>query len=87
MNPLQLIYVLASITAFYVVFARMKTAEARLTRLENQQPVKPEAKAAPGQAKQIFDKPVVPGAKEVKPLPIGGGKQVLDYETQVAEWV
>jgi len=34
-----------------------------------------------------YEKPVVPGAKEVKPLPIGGGKQVLDYETQVAEWI
>ena len=34
-----------------------------------------------------YEKPVVPGAKEVKPLPIGGGKQVLNYETQVAEWI
>jgi hypothetical protein len=30
----------------------------RLTRLETQKPVKPEPKAAPVQAKQIFEKPV-----------------------------
>jgi len=39
MNPIQVIYVLASVTAFYVLFARTKAAEARLTRLENQHPV------------------------------------------------
>jgi hypothetical protein len=39
MNPLEIIYVLASVTAFYVLFYRMKAAEARMTRLENQQPV------------------------------------------------
>jgi len=44
MNPIQVIYVLASVTAFYVLFYRMKVAEARLTRLENQKP-KPESKA------------------------------------------
>jgi len=86
MNPIELIYAIATATAFYVLFVRMKAAEARITRLEIRQP-KPEPKAAPAQAKQIWDKPVVPGAKEVKPLPIGGGKQVLDYETQVAEWI
>ena len=36
MNPLQLIYALATVVAFYVVFAHMKAYEARLTRLENQ---------------------------------------------------
>jgi hypothetical protein len=58
MNPLQVIYVLASITAFYVLFARMKVAEARLIRLENQKPVRPEPKAAPAQAKQVWDKKI-----------------------------
>jgi hypothetical protein len=88
MNPIELIYAIATATAFYVLFVRMKAAEARITRLETRQPVKPEPKAVEKpQPKQIWDKPVVPGAKEVKPLPIGGGKQVLDYETQVAEWI
>lgn len=58
MNPLQIIYVLASVTAFYVLFARMKAQEARLTRLETQQPVKPEPKAPPVQPKQIWDKEI-----------------------------
>ena len=39
MNPLQVIYIIASVTVFYVLFARMKAAEARLTRLETRQPI------------------------------------------------
>jgi hypothetical protein len=87
MNPLEIIYVLASVTAFYVVFARMKAHEARLTRLETRQPGKLEPKAVPAQTKQVFEKPIVPGAKEVQPLPIGGGRLKFDNENQVAEWV
>ena len=36
---------------------------------------------------QHYEKPVVPGAKDVKPLPIGGGRLNFDDENQVAEWV
>ena len=36
---------------------------------------------------QQYEKPVVPGAKDVKPLPIGGGRLNFDDENQVAEWV
>jgi len=86
MNPLQVIYVLASVTAFYVLFARMKAAEARLAQLETQQP-KPEPKAAPVQPKQIFEKPIVKNAKEVKPLEIGDGRMRFDAEAQIAEWI
>ena len=36
---------------------------------------------------QHYEKPVVPGAKDVKPLPIGGGRLNFDDENQVAEWI
>jgi hypothetical protein len=62
--------------------------DSRVTALENQKPAKPEPKAPERvQARQIFEKPIVPGAKEVQPLPIGGGKLKFDNENQVAEWV
>ena len=62
----------------------------RVKALEARKPEPEKRVQAPVQvAKQLpqYEKPVVPGAKEVKPLPIGGGKQVLNYETQVAEWI
>lgn len=34
-----------------------------------------------------YEKPVVPGAKDVKPLPIGGGRLEFDIDNQVAEWI
>ena len=34
-----------------------------------------------------YEKPVVPGAKDVKPLLIGGGKLNFDDENQIAEWI
>ena len=64
--------------------------ERRIKALEARKPEPEKRVQAPVQvAKQLpqYEKPVVPGAKEVKPLPIGGGKQVLNYETQVAEWI
>lgn len=73
--------------ALYQVLELRKQTNARLASLETQQPVKPEPKAAPVQAKQVFEKPIVPGAKEVQPLPIGGGRLKFDNENQVAEWV
>jgi len=83
---LDLLSIALAALALYQVLELRKQMNARLTRLETRQP-KPEPKATPVQAKQVWEKPIVPGAKEVKPLPIGGGKQVLDYETQVAEWI
>lgn len=73
--------------ALYQLNELRRQTNARLTRLETRQPVKPEPKAAPTQVKQIFEKPVVPGAKEVQPLPIGGGRLKFDNENQIAEWV
>ena len=88
MNPLQLIYTIASTVAFYVVFARMKAYEARLTRLENQRKPEPEKPVrAPVPPKQIFEKPIVKNAKEVKPLEIGDGRMRFDAEAQIAEWI
>jgi hypothetical protein len=87
MNPLQAIYVLASVVAFYVVFARMKAYEARLTRMETRQHGKVEPKATPVQPKQVFEKPIVKNAKEIKPLEIGDGRMRFDAEAQIAEWV
>jgi hypothetical protein len=72
--------------ALYQVYELRKQTNARLTRLETRQPVKVEAKAAPV-AKQIFEKPVVKNAKEVKPLEIGDGRMRFDAEAQIAEWI
>ncbi len=40
-----------------------------------------------GRVVQHYEKPVVPGAKDVKPLPIGGGRLEFDSDNQVAEWI
>lgn len=57
-NPIELIYAIATVVTSYVLFARMKACEARLTRLENQR-AKPEPKA-PEKPKSGFawEKPV-----------------------------
>jgi hypothetical protein len=77
-----------SIAAFalYQVNELRKQTNDRITRLEARQPGKQEAKAAPVQAKQVFEKPVVPGAKETTSLQIGGGKLHADQENHVYEW-
>lgn len=90
MNPIQIIYALASAVAFYVVFARMKSHEARLSRLENQRNEPEKRVQAPAQVvKQPaqYEKPVVPGAKPVKAVQIGDGKLNFDEQNQIAEWV
>jgi len=74
----------------YLLWQLWRTSDehaAKIRLLETRQPVKPEPKAAPTPARQIFEKPIVPGAKEVQPLPIGGGRLKFDNENQVAEWV
>ena len=59
---------------------RVKSLEARKPELEKrvQVPVPP---------KQIFEKPIVKNAKEVKPLEIGDGRMRFDAEAQIAEWI
>jgi hypothetical protein len=84
------LFVLAFIQAYwlYRLMAISDSHAARITALEQNkpkavvsapQPTKPE--------RQIFEKPVIPGAKEVKPFQIGDGKLKFDEENQVAEWI
>lgn len=90
MNPLEIIYALASVVAFYVLFARMKAHEDRLNQLENQRKEPEKRVHAPAQVvKQPtqYEKTVVPGAKETTSLQIGGGKLNADQENHVYEWV
>jgi hypothetical protein len=77
---------IAFVYGFYRLYMAHWEHAARLTRLETRQPGKVEPKA-PEKPKQIFEKPVVPGAKEVQPLPIGGGRLQFDNENQIAEWI
>ena len=93
MNPLDAIEIGLALGAFWMLLDlrnRQNDHERRIKALEARKPEPEKRVQVPVQVvKQPtqYEKPVVPGAKEVKPLPIGGGKQVLDYETQVAEWI
>lgn len=63
----------------------------RLHLIGNQQkpPIRvsaPKQEQAP-RAVVPYEKPVVPGAKDVKPLPIGGGRLEFDIDNQIAEWI
>ena len=72
----------------YRLFMVTDIHAARLTALEHNKPKA--AVSAPQPTKlerQIFEKPVIPGAKEVKPFQIGDGRLQFDEENQVAEWV
>jgi len=58
---INLLLSIFALIQFYLLLKLMKQSDEhadRLTRLENQKPVKPEAKAAPVQAKQIWDKKI-----------------------------
>ena len=83
------LFTLAFIQGYWLYRLLKKSDEhaERLTRLETQQPVKPELKTVPAQARQVFEKPIVKNAKEVKPLEIGDGRMRFDAEAQIAEWV
>jgi hypothetical protein len=78
---------IAFVYGFYRAYMAHWEHAARLTRLENQKLGKVEAKAVPVQPKQVFEKPIVKNAKEVKPLEIGDGRMRFDAEAQIAEWV
>jgi hypothetical protein len=79
---------MAFVYGFYRMYMAHWEHAARITRLETRQPVKPEPKAPERvQVKQIFEKPVVKNAKEVKPLEIGDGRMRFDAEAQIAEWI
>jgi ABC-type lipoprotein release transport system permease subunit len=78
---------IAFVYGFYRVHMQLMNHGKRITALDNRpkavvsapQPTKPE--------KQSFEKPIIPGAKEVKPFQIGDGKLKFDEENQVAEWI
>jgi hypothetical protein len=77
---------IAFVYGFYRVYMAHWEHAARIARLETRQP-KLEPKAAPVQPKQIFEKPIVKNAKEIKPLEIGDGRMRFDAEAQIAEWI
>jgi len=85
-----LFFIFASIQSYwlYCLWVASDNHAVRIAALEHNkpkavvqapQPTKPE--------RQIFEKPVIPGAKEVKPFQIGDGKLKFDEENQVAEWI
>jgi len=75
--------------ALYQLQDLKRQTNARLTTLERREP-QPEKRVQvqeKPQPKQIFEKPIVKNAKEVKPLEIGDGRMRFDPDAQVAEWV
>lgn len=61
--------------------------EARIKALEARKPEPEKRVQVPVSPKQIFEKPIVKNAKEVKPLEIGDGRMRFDAEAQIAEWI
>lgn len=86
---LDLLSIALAAVALYQLQDLKRQTNARLTTLERREP-QPEkrvqAQEKP-QSKQIFEKPIVKNAKEVKPLEIGDGRMRFDAEAQVAEWI
>lgn len=81
---------LASFIQFYWLYRLIKKSDehnARLTTLERRDHEKRVQAQEKSQPKQIFEKPIVKNAKEVKPLEIGDGRMRFDPDAQVAEWV
>jgi len=78
---------IAFVYGFYRVHLQLMNHGKRLAAFEQKpkavvqapQPAKPE--------KQSFEKTVIPGAKDVKPMFIGDGCLQFDEENQVAEWI
>lgn len=84
---LDLLSIALAAVALYQLQDLRKQTNARLTTLERQEPEKREQAQEKPQPKQIFEKPIVKNAKEVKPLEIGDGRMRFDEQNQVAEWV
>lgn len=81
---------LASFIQFYWLYRLIKKSDehnARLTTLERRDHEKRVTAQEKQQPKQIFEKPIVKNAKEVKPLEIGDGRMRFDADAQVAEWI
>jgi len=88
---IDLLTLLAAAYAVYLCLDLQRKVwrmDSRVTALENQKPAKSEPKALERvQARQVFEKPIVKNAKEVKPLEIGDGRMRFDEEAQIAEWI
>lgn len=59
----------------------------RVKALEARKPEPEKRVTATTPPKQIFEKPIVKNAKEVKPLEIGDGRMRFDADAQIAEWI
>ena len=82
---LDLLSIALAALALYQLQDLKRQTNARLTTLERREPEK--RVTVQEKQKQIFEKPIVKNAKEVKPLEIGDGRMRFDAEAQVAEWV
>lgn len=70
---------------FYLIY-RVVLIDARIAKL-SQPPIRVVAPREPeGRVNTHYEKPVVPGAKPVKAVQIGGGRLEFDIDNQVAEW-
>ena len=77
-------------TNFLLIYGlhQLHTAnERRIKALESRKPEPEKRVQAAVPTKQIFEKPIVKNAKEVKPLEIGDGRMRFDSEAQIAEWI
>lgn len=91
MNPIQLIYAIASVAAFYAVFARMKVCEARLTRLENQRKPEPEKRVSIPTIQQLYPpvenftpkKPETLRPNQVRGRDIQGVENVIEFDVKI----
>jgi len=84
---LDLLSIALAAFALYQLQDLKRQTNARLTTLERREPEKRVQVQEKPQPKQIFEKPIVKNAKEVKPLEIGDGRMRFDPDAQVAEWV
>ncbi len=82
---LDVLSIALAIIALYQLQDLKRQTNARLTTLERREPEK--RVTVQEKPKQIFEKPIVPGAKETTSLQIGGGKLHADQENHVYEWV
>ncbi len=80
---------LGTLSIALAAFALYQVSELgkRVKALEARKPEPEKRVQAPVSPKQIFEKPIVPGAKETTSLQIGGGKLHADQENHVYEWV
>ena len=80
---------LDALSIILAAFAMYQVTELskRVKALEARKPEPEKRGVAAVPPKQIFEKPIVKNAKEVKPLEIGDGRMRFDSEAQIAEWL